>query len=147
MTNADTLSPQVLGRAENAHRALLDRILSATDISYSRWVALTLTAVSGDDIDRELLVMRLADALKIDAEAASGVVAELTESQLLDGGQADSVRVGLTESGRARYRQIRGAVHDVLERLYDDIPADELATAGRVLTLITARANAELASA
>jgi hypothetical protein len=30
--------------------------------------------------------------------------------------------------------------------LYADIPADDLATAGRVLTLLTARANAELDS-
>jgi hypothetical protein len=51
----------------------------------------------------------------------------------------------LTADGQEEYRRIRGRVDETIGRLYADIPADDLATAGRVLTLITARANAELA--
>ena len=54
-------------------------------------------------------------------------------------------RVGLTDAGQARYQQIRTAIGDITARLYGDLPADDLATTGRVLTTITARANAELA--
>jgi hypothetical protein len=49
----------------------------------------------------------------------------------------------LTEAGQARYREIRASVDETINRVYGDIPTDDLATAGRVLTLITARLNAE----
>jgi DNA-binding MarR family transcriptional regulator len=52
----------------------------------------------------------------------------------------------LTDEGQEAYRRIRSRVDETIGQLYADIPATDLATAGRVLTLITARANAELAS-
>ena len=54
-------------------------------------------------------------------------------------------RVGLSEAGQGRYREIRSALEDVTARLFADFPPEDLATAGRVLTIITTRANAELA--
>jgi hypothetical protein len=51
----------------------------------------------------------------------------------------------LTEQGRGRYGQIRRAIDELTARLFD-FPADELATAGRVLSIVTTRANAELAA-
>jgi hypothetical protein len=43
--------------------------------------------------------------------------------------------------------QIRAAVTQITQRLWGDVPAEDLATAGRVLGTVLARANAELASA
>jgi hypothetical protein len=40
-----------------------------------------------------------------------------------------------------------GEIDDVMVRMYSDIPPGDLATAGRVLTMLTGRANAELARA
>jgi len=40
---------------------------------------------------------------------------------------------------------ISTATADVIQRLWGDLPAGDLATAGRVLAIITGRANAELA--
>jgi hypothetical protein len=45
-----------------------------------------------------------------------------------------------------RFSQIRAAIGEVTARLYADIPPDDLAAAGRVLTTITTRATAELAA-
>lgn len=45
--------------------------------------------------------------------------------------------------GRAKYGQIRGTLEEITGRLFD-FPAEDLATAGRVLALVTARANAEI---
>jgi hypothetical protein len=45
------------------------------------------------------------------------------------------------------YGQIRAGVTEVTQRLWGDLPAGDLATAGRVLSIITERADAELASA
>ena len=55
-------------------------------------------------------------------------------------------RTSLTEAGRDRYAQITTATTEVTARLYADLPAEDLAVAGRLLTILTERANAELAS-
>jgi DNA-binding MarR family transcriptional regulator len=59
-------------------------------------------------------------------------------------GDDDHLRVRLTEGGQARFGQIRGALEDVTARLFGDLPPEDLATAGRVLAIVTARASAEL---
>ena len=41
------------------------------------------------------------------------------------------------------WQRIRGALEEITARLFD-FPAEDLATAGRVLAILTARANAEL---
>jgi hypothetical protein len=43
--------------------------------------------------------------------------------------------------------EVRTAVTQITERLWGDVPAEDLATAGRVLSTVLARANAELAAA
>ncbi len=50
----------------------------------------------------------------------------------------------MTSAGQARFAEIRGALEEITSRLFD-FPAEDLATAGRVLAVVTARANAELA--
>jgi hypothetical protein len=42
------------------------------------------------------------------------------------------------------WQRIRGALEEITARLFD-FPAEDLATAGRVLTIVTARANTLLA--
>lgn len=145
MATTPTLSTQVIGQAENALGALMNRVLARTGGTFHQWVALNLTAVSGGTIDRDQLVSRMTGALKIDDAAALAAIAELTTSQLLQGLPGERARVGLTDTGQTRYRQIRTAIEEVTARLYGDLPADDLATAGRVLAVITTRANTELA--
>jgi|RhiMetdeSRZDD1v2_1073273.scaffolds.fasta_scaffold339200_2 DNA-binding MarR family transcriptional regulator len=145
MSTTPTLNTQIIGQAENALGALMDRVLARTGGTFHQWVALSLTAVSGGTIDRDQLATRMTGALKIDDSAALAAIAELTASQLLEGLPDQGSRVGLTGAGQARYRQIRTALDEITARLYSDLPADDLATAGRVLSVITDRANAELA--
>lgn len=145
MSASPTLNPRVIGQAENAHRPILDRILAPTGTTFHQWVTLSVTAADGGAVDRNQLVERVTGALRIDDAAMRATVAELTASELLEALPGDGSRVGLTDAGRARHRQIKGAIDEVTARVYDDLPADDLATAGRVLSLITARLNAELA--
>jgi DNA-binding MarR family transcriptional regulator len=144
MSAVPALTPQVIGQAEHAHRPLLERVLDATGVTFPQWVALTITAAADGAIDRGELIGAMTGALKTDDTAAARPLAGLTASGLLQELTDDGSRVGLTETGRARYRQIRAAVEEVVARLYGNIPAEDLATTSRVLTLITARANAEL---
>jgi DNA-binding MarR family transcriptional regulator len=144
MATTPTLT-QIIGQAENALAGLMRSVLARTGGTFHQWVALNLAAVSGGVIDRNQLVSRMTGALKIDDATALTAIAELTASQLLEGLPGEGSRVGLTDAGRARYRQLRTAIDQLTARLYGDLPADDLATAGRVLSVITTRANAELA--
>ena len=57
----------------------------------------------------------------------------------------DAEPVRFTAAGAQVFGQIRGATTEITKRLWGDLPAEDLATAGRVLSIITERANAELA--
>jgi len=134
------LSTQVIGQAESALGALLDPLLSRTGTTFHQWLVLTVTAASGGDIDHDQLVARISGARKIDGAEVEAAIAELDAAGLAGG----TSRVILTAAGRARFAEIRGALAEITARLFD-FPAEDLATAGRVLAILTERANAELA--
>jgi hypothetical protein len=142
MSTTPTLNGQVIGQAEHATRAVLDRLLAHAGATFHDWVALNLIAASRAAVGRDELVGRMTGALKTDDGTALATVAGLTASNLL---AVDEAHIALTDAGQARYDEIRAALDEVTARLYGDLPAEDLATAGRVLTTVTTRANAELA--
>jgi len=135
------LSTQVIGQAESALGALLDPLLSRTGTTFHQWLVLTVTAASGGDIDHDQLVARVSGARKIDGAEVEAAIAGLDAAGLAEG----TSRVILTTAGLARFAEIRGALEEITARLFD-FPAEDLAAAGRVLAVLTERANAELAA-
>jgi DNA-binding MarR family transcriptional regulator len=85
----------------------------------------------------------VAGALKVSEAEAQARIAELAALQLLqfDG---EGAGVELTDAGRQLHGRIRAAVTEITERLWGDLPPEDLATAGSVLSIVLARANAEL---
>jgi hypothetical protein len=136
-----TLSTQVIGQAESALGALLDPILAQAEISFHQWLVLAVTMAADGEIDRGQLVARIAAARKVDRASVGSAIEELLAAELIGGDGA----ITLTGKGRARYSQIRSAIDASTARLFD-FPAEDLATAGRVLSVVTTRANAELAA-
>jgi DNA-binding MarR family transcriptional regulator len=136
--STSSLNPQILGRAENAHRALLQRALDGTGLSYQQWVALSLIRAEGSDV-----VGRLMTALKVDAVSAGAVIADLTAADLV---RTESSGVHLTDSGAEVHGAVRRSVDAVVADLYRDIPSGDLEVAGRVLVELTNRATAMLAT-
>jgi DNA-binding MarR family transcriptional regulator len=139
---APMLNPQITGKAERALGAILERLLARTGTSFPQWTVLAVTAAKGGSIGRGQLVAAIADG-KIPESAVLTAISELAAAQLLETGPEQQVQ--LTETGRARHRQIQTAVTEITSRVFD-FPADDLATAGRVLTTVASRASAELAS-
>ena len=135
------LSTQVIGQAESALGALLDPLLSRTGTTFHQWLVLTVTATGGGDIDHDQLVARVSGARKIDGAEVEAAIAGLDAAGLAEG----TSRVILTTAGLARFAEIRGALEEITARLFD-FPAEDLAAAGRVLAILTERANAELAA-
>lgn len=58
---------------------------------------------------------------------------------------ATGSQIALTPAGTARLQQVRAGVGQITQRLYGGLPAEDLATAHRVLATVTGRANAVLA--
>jgi hypothetical protein len=144
-TAAPTLNPQIVGQAEKAHKPILDRILARTGTTMNQWVALKLTAVSGGAADRGQLITSITGTLRTDDAAVLTAISELTTAEFLKDLPGQGPHLEFTDAGQALYQQINSAVGEVVARAYADIPADDLATAARVLTLITTRLNAEQA--
>ncbi|MFD9324616.1 MarR family winged helix-turn-helix transcriptional regulator [Streptomyces sp. NPDC060065] len=143
-----TATPPGLGRtialAHYASRALLEIVLARSGTTFNQSVALRAVSDNGGTVERAWLVDRLTGTLKIDESAAHETVAEMTDAKLLEPAAG---RVSLTDSGRELFEGVRVGGNEIAARLYAGIPAEDLATAGRVLTLVTERANAELADA
>jgi DNA-binding MarR family transcriptional regulator len=145
MAGTHRLNPQILGRAENAHRALLIRVLDGSGVTYEGWVALSL-ASGGEALSRDQLVDKTASALKIDRAAALDTVTELTAAGLVEA-MPDGSPSRLTESGQELHRRARAQIVDIISRIYAGVRDEDLEVAGRVLIDLTARAEAELPAA
>jgi hypothetical protein len=134
------LNPQVIGQTESALGALLGPVLAETGTSFEQWVVLAVT-VDGGPVDHAQLVARIVNARKFAAGDVEVAVAELAAADALT---VESGRVELTAAGQDLHRRIRARIREVTSGLFD-FPAEDLATAGRVLAAVTARANAFLA--
>jgi hypothetical protein len=145
MSTTPAFTPQVLGQTEKALNAILRGHLAGPGLTEPQWVTLSLTVMSGGAVDRDELVTRVAGGLKVSEAEAQARISELAEAQLLQA--ADGSPVTLTDAGQQLYAQIRVVVGEITERLWGDLPADDLATAGRVLGTILTRADAELGAA
>ena len=139
-----TLSTRVIGQAEKSLNAILGRQLAGTGLSEPQWVILTLAINGGATAKRDQFTHIVADALKIsEADAQASIDAMVAAQRLSITGEGSAVSV--TSAAQQLHTQTRATIADITQRLWGDLPADALAAAGRVLTIITERANAELA--
>jgi len=150
MSSYPPLNTQVIGQTESALGALLEPLLADAGITFQQWLVLTVTAASGGRTDRGQLVARIAGARKIDPTEVESAIAELTATGLATAELATAELatatgpLALTDSGQDMYQRIRGAIDELNAELFA-FPPEDLATAGRVLSIVTERANAVLA--
>jgi hypothetical protein len=145
MSTYPSLTAQVIGQAEKALNAILERLLAGTGLTEPLWVTLTLTVTSGGIVDHDQLIGRVAGALKVSEAEARVRITELAAAHLLEAPDGEGLPVKVTNAGQELHGQIRAAVTQITQQLWGDMPAEDLATAGRVLSIVAARADAELA--
>ncbi|WP_020134972.1 winged helix DNA-binding protein [Streptomyces sp. 351MFTsu5.1] len=143
-TTPPLLNPRVIALAHYAARGILERVLARHGLTFQQSVTLRLAAVAEDPVERQHLVDGVVDSLKIEAAEADAVVDELIASGALSPQQPSRIRI--TEAGRQLHETTSAETAPLSARVYDGIPEEELAVAGRVLSLITERANRELAA-
>ena len=141
MSDYPPLSPQVLGQAESALGALLAPLLDEAALTAPQWFTLALTAARPGARTRPELIAAVAAARKIPAADVAAAVAELTAA----GALTPDDPVSLTAAGRSRTAGVQDRLNGFVAQLFD-FPAGDLAAAGRVLGIVTDRANALLAA-
>ncbi|SEE01721.1 MarR family winged helix-turn-helix transcriptional regulator [Streptomyces sp. TLI_105] len=144
---APTTNGRVIALAHYSARALLEGVLTRHGVTFEQSVTLRAVTVAGGSIERDALVTDVIGSLKSDASVVHGVIDELAAAKLLEQDPAQASRLRLTDAGRELYETTTAETAEISARLYAGIPAEDLAVAGRVLTLLTERANAELAGA
>jgi hypothetical protein len=138
-----SFTPQAIGQTEKALNAILDRHLAGTGVREPQWVTLTLAVMSGGTLARDELLARVVDSLKVTQVVAGEHVAALQAGGLFEPGESSTVRV--SEAGQQLHKRVRTVNAEVTQRIWGDLPAEDLDTTGRVLGTILQRANAELA--
>ncbi|MCI3242119.1 MULTISPECIES: MarR family transcriptional regulator [Streptomyces] len=138
------LDPRVIALAHYAGRALLENVLARHGVTFQQSVTLRLAAVAEGPVGRAAITDGIVGSLKIDTAEADSVVDELIAAGLLAPEGTSQVRI--TDAGRELYETTSAETAPISARIYAGIPKEDLAVAGRVLTLITERANAEFAA-
>jgi len=143
-TTAQAFGTALIGQTEKALNAILDGQLAGTGITEPQWVTLTLTVVGGGTLDRAELIHRVSGATKVSQASVVDRITELTAAGFLH--ERGDGRVQVTDEGQARWAEVRAAIGPITQRLWGDLPAEDLATAGRVLSIVLDRATAVLVS-
>lgn len=143
MTTTPTVNGQVIGMAHYATRAVAERLLPP-GTTFFQALALNAAEATGGTVERRALTERLTGAVKLGVPAAEATVADLTSAGLLEERPGDLL--ALTAAGDALIQSYKAGVARIAAGLYGDLPAEDLAVAGRVLAEVTARADAMLAA-
>ncbi|MFD8384795.1 MarR family transcriptional regulator [Streptomyces sp. NPDC059679] len=146
-TTAPTVNGRAIALAHYAGRALAEGVMARHGVTFHQSVTLVAVVLAGESIGRDELIGDVTGSLKTDESVVRGVIEELSAAKLLEEDPAEVSRVRLTDAGRELYESTSAETAEISARLYAGIPAEDLAVAGRVLALVTERANAELVSA
>ena len=145
MSVTPTFTPQLLGQTEKALNAILSKQLAGPGLTEPQWVTLTLTAMGGGSLDRDELIGRVAGALKVGDAEVQERIDELIGGGLLEASGTELPLIMITDAGRELHSRIRSTVTEITERMWGDLPTDELESAARVLSTVLQRADRELA--
>lgn len=134
----------LIGRTENALRALLERQLYGTGLTQPHWVTLTFSVTTDGTLSGPAFVERVGGTLKVDRATVQSLLDDLARARLVRA-PVNGV-VSPTKEGRTLWEAVRARTEALGHELWGDQSEADLATAGRVLAVILDRADAYLAS-
>ncbi|MET9928679.1 MULTISPECIES: MarR family transcriptional regulator [unclassified Streptomyces] len=132
-----------LGLAHYAARGVLEHVLARHGATFPQQIALRAAVTSDAPQTPDDLLARVQESLKADPVGIRAAFDELRAERLL---VADGMHLRPTDAGRELLAAVAAETAPISARVWGGIPAEDLAAAGRVLALVTERANAELAA-
>ncbi|MEV5974588.1 MarR family transcriptional regulator [Streptomyces sp. NPDC051921] len=146
-TAAATTGPladaRALGLAHYAARGVLEVVLARHGTTFPQQIALRAAVTAEAPQTPEELVAQVRGSLKADPADIRATLDELKAEELL---VEDGAHIRPTTAGRELLAALTAATAPVSARIWGGIPVEDLAAAGRVLALVTERADAEFAA-
>ncbi|MFB6854849.1 MarR family transcriptional regulator [Streptomyces sp. NPDC056341] len=142
-TTAPAADARALGLAHYAARGVLEHVLARHGITFHQQIALRAALTADAPQAPDDLVAQVQGSLKADPGDIRSTLDELLAKQLLD---TDGAHLRPTDAGRELLAAVGAESTPISARIWGGIPDEDLAAAGRVLALVTERANAELAA-
>ncbi|MEU9234164.1 MarR family transcriptional regulator [Streptomyces subrutilus] len=146
-TTASTAAPladaRALGLAHYAARGVLEHVLARHGLTFQQHIVMRAAVTAEAPPAADDLVAQVHDSLKADAAGIRTSLDALLAAGLL---AADGARLRATDAGRDRLAAVGAESAPLSARVWGGIPNEDLAAAGRVLALVTERADAELAA-
>jgi hypothetical protein len=128
--------PRLIGETEKTLNALLRRFLDGTGLTEPQWVTLRLAGLLDGGVDGHGLAAAVAERAHL-PDAVELVDGLTTQSLLADG--------RLTNAGRELTAAIQATISAETAPIWDDLPADDVSAATRVLNEVVTRCRALLA--
>ncbi|MEU3193294.1 MarR family transcriptional regulator [Streptomyces sp. NPDC006992] len=140
MTTTTPADARMLGLAHYAARGVLEHVLARHGVTFLQQVTLRALVTAEAPQTREEVVTRVRGSLKADPVEIHATLDELRAGQLV---LADDPHLRPTDRGRELLAAVGAETAPISARIWGGIPEEDLAAAGRVLTLVTERANAQ----
>ncbi|MFI5984552.1 MarR family transcriptional regulator [Streptomyces sp. NPDC051555] len=142
-TTAPLADARALGLAHYAARGVLEHVLARHGVTFQQQVVLRAAVTADTPQTPDDLITQVRSSLKADPADIRATLDELLAKRLL---VADGAHLRPTDAGRELLAAAVAETAPIGARVWGGIPAEDLAAAGRVLALVTERADAELAA-
>ncbi|MEV7729649.1 MarR family transcriptional regulator [Streptomyces sp. NPDC087917] len=142
-TTAPTADARILALAHYAARGVLEHALTRHGITFQQQVTLRAAVTAAAPQTPDDLISQVQGSLKAHPADIRATLDELLAKQLL---AVDGAHLRPTDAARELTATLGAETAPTSARIWGGIPAEDLAAAGRVLALVTERANAELAA-
>ncbi|WP_116209531.1 MarR family transcriptional regulator [Streptomyces olivoreticuli] len=142
-TTAPVADARALGLAHYAARGVLEHVLARHGVTFQQQVVLRAAITANAPRTPDDLIAQVQGSLKADPADIRATLDELLVRELLI---TDGTYLRPTDAGRELLAAVGAETAPITARVWGGIPAEDLAAAGRVLALVTERANAELAA-
>ena len=131
---------QLIGRTEKSLGVLLDGIIAGTGLTEPEYVALRVCADHAGE-PRATVITQLTAAFRRGDTHAAGLVDRLGSAGLIDSDHPALIE--LTPAGNELHDRLVRETNALTERLWGDLPSDDLAVTARVLNAVLGRAAGE----
>ncbi|QBJ89040.1 MarR family transcriptional regulator [Streptomyces seoulensis] len=130
-----------LALAHYAARGVLERVLARHGMTFQQQVALRAAITAETPQTPDALAAQVEHSLKADPAGIHATLDELLTRRLL---AEEGAHLRPTDAGRELMATVAEETAPITARVWGGIPAADLAATGRVLALVTERANAAL---
>jgi len=140
------LNPQIVGQLEKRHEAILRKVLAGISLDEKQWITVQVALGAGQSISHKELVGRVCGLAVLEPAVVEAAIVGLVDASLIEELPGADDQLAVTSQGRELVSALQAKVQDFIGPAYGSVSPEDLATAGKVASAITARLSDALAS-